>query len=96
MLLQWFAVFAASVLFEFAYIAWLRSERSDALARATLWAGVVPALSLFGVLSAVHSYVFGIAYVAGAMAGTAISVGLRRFGGARAALRAVFTRAKPS
>lgn len=83
--LQWIAVFASCVVFDFTYIAWLHAVRDDRMAAATCWAPVVAAVSLFGVLGAVSSYVLVIPYLAGQATGTWISVWLRRRGGCKAA-----------
>jgi hypothetical protein len=71
-------VFSSNVLFDFAYVQWMSACANHALARATLWAPVIPAIALFGVLSAQGSYVCGIAYVAGQTVGTWVSVYLAR------------------
>lgn len=78
---QWIAVLAVSTTFDFVYIAWARAERESRLWQATAWAPVVGAVSLVGVLSAVHSQVLVIPYLAGQALGTWISVWLRRGGG---------------
>ena len=75
---QAFLVFASNVVFDFAYIQWMTACAAHALARATLWAPVIPVIVLFGLLSAQHSLLCGIAYVAGQTAGTWISVYLGR------------------
>lgn len=71
-------VFGTNVVFDFAYVQWMAACGNLALARATLWAPVIPAIALFGVLSASGSYLCGIAYVAGQTLGTWISVYLGR------------------
>lgn len=67
-------VFGSNVVFDFAYVQWMAACTNHALARATLWAPVIPTIALFGILSATGSYVCGIAYVAGQTVGTWISV----------------------
>jgi hypothetical protein len=75
---QAFLVFGSNVLFDFAYVQWMASCNRLDLARAVFWAPVIPAIALFGLLSAQGSYVCAIAYVAGQTVGTALSVYLGR------------------
>ena len=77
-LTQAFLVFSSNVVFDFAYVQWMSACASHQLARATTWAPIIPAIALFGVLSAQGSYLCGIAYVAGQTVGTWISVYLGR------------------
>ena len=83
--LHWIAVFESCVVFDFTYLAWLHAARYNRLWAATAWAPVVAAVSLFGVLSTVHSQALVIPYLAGQATGTWISVYLRRRGGCKAA-----------
>ena len=83
--LQWLAVFASCAVFDFTYLAWLHAARDNRLAAATAWAPVVAGVSLFGVLSAVHSQALIIPYLLGQAAGTWVSVWLRRRGGCKGA-----------
>lgn len=77
-LVQAFLVFGTNVVFDYAYIQWMGACANHQLARATLWAPVIPVIVLFGLLSAAGSYVCAIAYVGGQVAGTWISVYLGR------------------
>lgn len=72
-MLEYALLFAASAVFEFAYVAWGRAVTTSTPLRIASWGATVAALGLIGVGGALHLRGGWIAYLLGIFAGGYIS-----------------------